>query len=544
LSWTNKQLAKFFPTFALKREIVQRRLTRLEEFKPKKRSFEAISSSRLRYDFLTTSKAPDAAIRDGIEGLRNHVRQLEYNNGFVAGPIQRIVNYVVGRGFRLQSTVKADDNNYFFPKITEEDAERINFTSELAFKKWSKTSDSRLIQTFPEQCRTVEAALIRDGEVIAVGRNSDKKIRLIPYCLEIFEADRLQTPMDEINNPKVRNGIRFDDEGAPESYFLLKRHPGETITVTNTKTADFEELPAFNANGTRKVMHLYNPLRPEQTRGFSAFAAALKDFQDLDRYREAEIYAALEDACMTGMVTTENPTGWQGNATVASDDEKYDRIHEFAPGQWHYFRPGEKADIHSPKRPNDAFGEMTNQLLRGPANVLDIPPEVLSQNWQGMNYSNARTVLLFFYLSCWIRQNYLITHFCDPVHENVMIDFVVRGIVKALGFDRRKSDFLSHGWIPMVRREWVDPSREAKGKESDLRNSIETLPDVWAGKGEDWEEKLELQARALKRMKELEEKYGIQFPKNQGGKTSGAEPEGMEEGDIEEVVSGILKAVK
>jgi len=44
-------------------------------------------------------------------------------------------------------------------------------------------------------------------------------------------------------------------------------------------------------------MHLFNPVRPEQSQGYSAFGAGLKDYQGLDRYREAEIYARLEDAC-------------------------------------------------------------------------------------------------------------------------------------------------------------------------------------------------------------------------------------------------------
>jgi len=520
LSWLNKQIAKIAPGFALKREVAQRRLNRLENLGNSgrgRRSFDSIAGGRMRYDFLTTSKSADAAIKDDIDSLRKHVRQLEYNNGFVSGPIRRIVNFTVGRGFRLQASVKADEDDYYFPRITEQDAKRVNTTAEREFKLWSKESDRRLIQTFAEQCRVATSSFIRDGEVLVIGRESDRRSRMIPYCLEVLECDRLQTPMEEMNNPSVRNGIRYDNEGVPEAYFLLKTHPGETIITLPNRGQDFEEVPAFFKNGNRKVLHLFDPIRPEQSRGFSELASALKDFQDLDRYREAEIYAALEDACLTGIVTTEQPSDFQNGYTEQSDDENYDRVHDFAPGKWHYFRPGEKVDIHSPKRPNQQFGELVDQLIRGPANSLDVPPEVLSQAWKGLNYSNARTILLLFWFSCWVRQGYLINHLLDPVYDNVMIWFVIRGLVRTPGFDRRKTDYMAHSWIPMVRREWVDPMKEARGKEIDLDNLIETTADIWAAKGEDWEEKLDLIARIEKRKKELEEKHGITFPQKSGG---------------------------
>ena len=542
MSWFNNKIAKVFPGYALRREVATRRLKRLQDFDGKeslRRSFEAISGNRLRSDFLSTSKSADSAIQGSIDGLRNHIRQLEYNNGFVSGPIQRIVKNVVGQGIHFQARVKSDIKN--LPKISEPAAEKFNTNMERLFKRWTQRSDTRLMQNFNEQQAIVEGGLVRDGEVLAVGRNSKRKDRQIPYCLELLEADRLQTPSSEISNPKIRNGILFDDEGAPKTYFILKRHPGEAIPLMGGKAADFEEVPAFNANGTRKVLHLFNPLRPEQTRGFSSFAAALKDIQDLDRYTEAEKMAALEDACMTGFVKTEAPTAFQEAYTDASGNPKeYERVHEFAPLKWHYLRPGEDITMHKPTRPNDSFSEMVNQLLRGPSNALDIPPEVMSQNWQGMNYSNARTVLLMFYLSCRIRQKYLIDHFCIPIYENVATALVVKGLIKAPGFDMRREDYLSHSWIAPG-WQWIDPVKEAKGKEIEVQNNFETLTDIHAAQGRDFEETMETRAIELKKMKELEEKYDIQFPKNQGGKSFG---NGAPEDEKEEEEERAIRIVK
>lgn len=514
MSWFNNALVKIAPGYALKREIAARRLKRLDEARAK--SIDAVSNSRQYFDISASRKSPDSAIAHSLESTRNHVRQLEYNNGFISGPIRRIVNNTIGTGFKYQSRVKEDGRYVGFPKINPKMAEDYNAQKERVYKQWAKQADMRLRLHFNRICRVAMSATIRDGEVLAIGRESKRKGRVIPYCIELLEIDRLSTPPSEIANPNISNGIEYDEEGVPLKYYILKRHPGDSLHIGSMD--DYEEVDAFNPNGTRKVMHLYDPMRPEQSRGLTEFASALASYHNLDRYQEAEVMAALEDACMTGIVTSPAAESWQANYTTddlvegGESGSTQSRIHEFAPLKWHYLNPGEKFDIHKPSRPNDSFGEMLNQLLRGPANSLDTPPEVLTQNWQGMNYSNARTVLLQFYLSCWVRESIFTEMFLDPVHENISDWFAVKGLTPTIGYDRRREDYLSHAWIAQTGREWVDPLKESMGKTNDVENGFDSHYSVAGLRGYDAEEILESEARYLKRKKDLEEKFGIQFP--------------------------------
>jgi len=216
---------------------------------------------------------------------------------------------------------------------------------------------------------------------------------------------------------------------------------------------------------------------------------------------------------MTGIVKTTDPTGFANNYTDASGGEGYERIHEFAPNKVHYLRANEEFDIHGPTRPNTAFAEVINQWLRGPANALDIPPEVFTQNWQGLNYSNARTILLNFYMALNARTAYLRDHLCIPVWENVGTWLVIKGLVPALGFDRRRDDYLSSTWIPAVYRKWVDPTKEAQGKQIDMENLIENLGDVLAERGIDFDTHIEKRAREVKKIQEVEKKHGVKLTK-------------------------------
>jgi len=500
------------PAFALRRAIARNRLNRILDGGGA-RAHSAIGGGRNRTDFITTSASPDSMIYSDIEKLRNQVRQREYEDGTVRGPIKRIVNNVVGRGILFQAAVKADESGFeFFPSIDDVMAARWNFYLEHYWRLWVKAenADVKVTSSFHEIQKQVQGALIRDGESIVVVRESNRRNRLIPVCLEVLEADRLFTPPGEITNPLVRNGIRFDSEGAPAAYYLLKHHPGDRHFFQTGSYLDFDEVPAFNANGTRRVLHLFDLMRPEQTRGFSEFAPALKDLQDLDRYEEAEKFAAIEDACMMGFVKSANPNEYQA-ATTEADPGSDRRLHDFDIGMIHYLAPGEEMDIHRPKRPNDQFEKFTAALTRGPANALDMPPEVLSQNWAGMNYSNARTVLLQWHLSCRMRQQFLFTHLCDPVADIACRQFVARGLIPdSRGFDRRPADFLRRRWQPGG-WEWVDPTKEAQGKQMELDGNFATLASVCAEKGEDWEEVLEQRAREAIKIRDIEEKHDIKL---------------------------------
>jgi lambda family phage portal protein len=536
MSWLNRAIANLAPGYALKREIARRRIARLDGMK--QRSISAVSNSRMYFDLTAPKKSPDAAIYHNMEATRNHVRQLEYNNGFIAGPIKRIVNNTVGTGFKYQSRVRGDAMYIDFPKINEKMAEEYNVRKERGFKTWTKQADMRLRLSFNRICRVAMASLVRDGEVLAIGRESGRKNRIIPYCIELLEVDRLMTPLKEAGNPNIQNGIEYDGEGVPLRYFVLKRHPGDSLTM-GMSLDDYEIIDAYNPSGTRKVMHLYDPMRPEQSRGLSEFASALANFHNMDRYQEAEIMAALEDACMTGIVTSPAAADWQANYTVGDltatgeggNDVTKSRVHEFAPLKWHYLNPGEEFQIHKPSRPNDQMGEMINQLLRGPSNSLDIPPEVLSQNWQGMNYSNARTVLLQFYLSCWVRESVFTEMFLDPVHECVSDWFAIKGITPTVGYDLRREDYLAHAWIAQTAREWVDPMKESQGKAMDVDNGFDSHYSVAGLRGYDAEEILEAEARYLKKKKDLAEKYGIRFPEKKETASAPADETEPEDND-------------
>ena len=89
--------------------------------------------------------------------------------------------------------------------------------------------------------------------------------RLLSTCLELVDIDYLQTTTKLRYEKNIYNGIRYDDEGVPVSYFVARQSLNQI--TTSAVATDFEEIPAFNNyNGTRKVFHLFRPVQKAQRR--------------------------------------------------------------------------------------------------------------------------------------------------------------------------------------------------------------------------------------------------------------------------------------
>lgn len=512
LNWIDKAINWIAPQRALKRFGARMALDTLSK-NGGERSFEALSSNRLRGEWTSLTTDADSANTASLEGLRNRIRELSRNNGIVAGPLKRISNNVIGRGIRPQSMVIEDGEfdrpnlvSPFYSEITKPIADRFNYQTEKYWERWAKKSDAQLRMNFYRQCWLAFRAMLSDGEVLVVGRSDDNPNhrRTIPFCLEIIEIDRLSTPTEEISNPQIRNGIEFDESGVPIRYHVLKKHPG-TNFLTRTSSRDFEQIDAYGSNGLKKVFHLYDILRPGQSRGYSPFAACLKDIQDADRYIEAFIVGARIDACLAAFI--ESPVAYQQYGSLATNAEG-DKIDRFEPGMIKRLGNGEKITVHDPKRVNNQFRDFISTMMMQMANAIDCPYEVFANDWKDLNYSNARTVLLQAYLAFRMYQEMIISDLCIPVWENVISDFVMKGLVEAPGFADRRDDYFRSAWISPGWA-WVDPVKEADGKRIEVENNFDTLTNIHASKGLDTDALLEQRAKELKKIKDLETKYEV-----------------------------------
>ncbi|OYW87839.1 MAG: hypothetical protein B7Z23_13395, partial [Pseudomonadales bacterium 32-61-5] len=234
----------------------------------------------------------------------------------------------------------------------------------------------------------------------------------------------------------------------------------------------------------------------------------------LDRYSEAEVFAAVASAMFAIVTKTDDRGGlsplesavtgqtpasgagdpakgssWDGTLTagLAIDLGKDESVAAFAPG-----------------RPNPQFDPFMQAVLRQVGVALELPFEVLVKHFTA-SYSAARAALLDLWKFVKVRRNGFADMFCQPVYEAWMEEAVALGRIDAPGFfddPLLRAAYLGsewHGDGPGA----IDPLKEATAIGKRLEINLTTLEREMAEyNGSDFETTIEQCGREREKLGE------------------------------------------
>lgn len=313
--------------------------------------------------------------------------------------------------------------------------------------------------------------------------------------IQVIESDRLSNPNGSPDSATLRGGIKINQFGAPQGYWVRNAHPGDKWW-DGDQMGTWTYIPAKTAWGRRRFIHLHDKgARGGQSRGIPALASVLPQFKVLGDYQRAELKAAVVNA-MVAMIT-ESSIGQEGLVELLSSNTdaltKYvDGLNQrgrsaldFNAGQILPLMLGEKVSGFSPARPSTAYEPFVTTVFRHIATGLNMPYEVLMKDFSKTNYSSARAALLEAWRYFMGRRNWLSIGFYQPVYELWLEEMVNAGEIEAPGFYENFDAYARARWIGPGRG-WVDPVKEiqAAGMRMDLL--ISTLEDECAEQGKDW----------------------------------------------------------
>ena len=474
------------------------------------------------YDRLKSSWIPGRGSADqnlllDLHILRERSRDLNANDPRASGITKTLVNNTVGTGIRLQSRISAEDLG-----ITDEQAHKLQGQCEKIWEKWCGYADAANRMDFYEIQRLIDRQILESGEGLFIPAMLNDPNRPYSLALDIIEPDRLRTPFAFIGDKNIRGGVRVGDRGEPLSYFISKKHPGDYLYGGGSYDFQYTEIPTFNNQGRKNIIHIYEIERPGQTRGIPFFTPVLDYFKHLVDYEEAELVAARISACYALIIETEN----SASASIAASDETNltnQRLEKLEPGMIKRTAPGEKVESFNPARPSGNFDPFVFSILRAICTGLNLPYEIVSKDFTKTNYSSARAALLQAYRYFKQRQVSLSNKLCQPVYEMLLEEAYLRGELDVPDYYARRYDYNKARWITPG-WQWVDPLKEAEAAELSINNGISTLADECASRGDDWEEKIEQRAREVRKIQELEKKYGIQIINQQNKPKSPIKP--------------------
>ncbi|MEX0852626.1 MAG: phage portal protein [Bauldia sp.] len=438
------------------------------------------------WSYTKNSSADADAITD-LPDLRDRSRDLLRNAPLASGAIAGVVTSVVGTGLALQSRIDAAALG-----MNDAEAEAWQDAAEREWRLWCEGSAcdaARTLDFYGLQALAFRAAL-ESGDVFAL--TPMRRLRGEPYalCLNIIEADRVSNPKGRTNTSTFVGGVELDGYGAPVAYHIQRSHPGALSRIS----FEWDRIEAFGPKtGRRQVVHLYDKLRPGQTRGVPYLAPVIETLKMLDRYTEAELMAAVIAGMFTVFVESErggldpNDGSGIGAETGAQASDKDVKL---GSGAIVDLTPGEKVSFANPQRPNQAFDGFVLSLCRFIAVALEIPYEVLVKHFTA-SYSASRAALQEAWKFYRRRRTWLAAMFCGPVYEAWMDEAVAIGRIAAPGYFEDpllRRAYLGADWVgdgPIS----LDPVKDVTAAKDRVDMGMTTLAKETAlHDGGDWKE--------------------------------------------------------
>jgi lambda family phage portal protein len=483
----------FSPKTALKRKMYREGMRLSKRFLS---SYKGARKDRVRGNWIPGGNSADEDLLFELPDLRERSRDLNRNDPYASGITNAMVTNVIGSGIRPQSRINREALG-----MSEEKQEKFQKAAELAWKRWIAKADICKRKHFYDLQALAYRSMLENGELLYKPARIDDDSRHFDLVIEMIEADRLETPMKLRADKTVRSGVKINDYGGPRGYWIRQDHPGDVVLRDAKKVRKYRYVPFENTIGQRNIYHIFKQVRCGQTRGVPMFASVLNYFKDLSEAIEAELLAQRIAACFAIFIKSEDPVDATLQATQETNASGQAE-ESIEPGMIKRLHTGEDISTFTPQRPGWTFDPFVERTLRGIAASINVSYEVLARDFSKVNYSSARASLLESRRFFKCEQEMMARDFCQPCWEMVLEEAWLRGELPVADFYTNKDLYCAAKWI-CPGWEWVDPMKEAKAAEIALKNRSTTLSDVYASRGEDWEEGLEQLQREDEKIKKL-----------------------------------------
>ena len=482
-SWGSKRLVA-----RRRNELISQQVRLFEQFSY---SWPGAASSESRdYRYLGTRSSPDDAIEHDRERLVERCTELYRGNTVAHSAIEGRVAYEVGMGLTRYPRVRKDK------RISKDRAEEINTSLKDIIDRWSdhgvdKRRRLSLSATQRLACRTYAVY----GEVFVILSQSPFK-GSIGLSVDIISPERVETPPERRGDPYCKMGVQYTANDEIKGYWVRHVHPdARTQGLSYRKRVTYKFVPRFDKSGHARMIHVFDPLFPEQSRGIPWLATAMNRMKDLDDFFEAELIAKQVEACFGLIIKTNGDAGTpvqiaEGNANADTrTNEPRLRSEDLTPGSINYINTDEDAVTVNPDRPGSTFAPFIEAGLRSIAASLNYPYEVLAKNFFRTTFSSGRLAMLDGWMGFSMRQQVLIEQMMRPIYRRIVNDAVFLGELEVdlLDYLDRPHVYERHRWIGQGRG-FIDPDKEVRAAISGNQGGITTKAEIYTEKGADWED--------------------------------------------------------
>lgn len=370
--------------------------------------------------------------------LRARARSLVQNVPYVARGVQSLVSNTIGTGI--------------VPRSLAPDAQARKL--ETAWAAWIDRADADGRAGLYGLQALAYRAMEQDGEVLIRLRTRRPEDGLpVPLQLQVLEIDWLDSGRTQDNGANIIvNGIEYDPIGRIVAYWLWDRHPGDvTLGRRNRATS--------NPVSADRIIHLFNPERPGQGRGFSRLAPVIARVRDLQLYEDAELQRKNLETRLSVIASGDPATLSMTESASIDEVRKTGELGTLASGGITQVPAGLGLTVIEPKAA-PGYVEYVKHQLHLIAAGMGVTYEMLTGDVSEVNFSSARVALLEFRRNAEAMQwNVLVPNLCAPIWRAFVDAAVLAGTIPGPVYD---VDWSTPKW------DYVNPEQEVKADQAEI----------------------------------------------------------------------------
>lgn len=356
-------------------------------------------------EILPAKPMADARVRDAMR-----------NDAYIANSANLHRDHIVGSLFLLNSKPSTkilwgkDD-----PVWEEEFQEEV----EDKFTLWAESGecwvDATRQNTFSELVRLAVGIHFMGGEVLSsVEWLREESDRPFKTALLMLDLERLSTPPDQGSDRLVRGGVRRNKRGRPVGYYVRQGHPADFFDP-NAHTWKYVEVA--KPWGRRQMIHIFEQVRPDQTRGIAQITNLLREAYQAKTMRGIALQNMIVNSSYAAAIESDLPTEavfqLLGGGSVGSEEALTGAITNYMTsylstvaqyaGKSRYAQidgvkiphlpPGSKLNLLPVGKGGLLGTEFEQSLLRYIAAGSGVTYEQLSRDYSKTNYSSIKAGL-------------------------------------------------------------------------------------------------------------------------------------------------------
>lgn len=384
--------------------------------------------------------------------IRAKARNLVQNVPYIAAGMEKHVANVIGTGIVPRSLAPTAD------------------AIDALWTEWGKVADADGERDIYGLMATADFAMEQDGEVLVRLRNRRPEDGLpVPLQLQVLEIDWLDSAKNGTTDASgtIIGGIEYDMLGRKAAYWLFPHHPGDPQSMLrgNLRGAS-KPVPAS------AVIHLFNPKRPGQGRGFSRLAPVINTARDLRLYEDAELHRKNLETRLS--VIASGDAARIGNEMSPEEAQKTGSLGELPSGGILQAPAGFDLTVVEPKAAPGYVDYVKHQLHLIAAG-MGITYEMLSGDMREVNFSSARVALLEYRRSVehfqWLT---FIPKLCEPIWRAFIDAAYLAGKVRTPDY---RVDWSTPKW------DYVNPEQDVKADMAEISGGLSSFSEKLRRRG-------------------------------------------------------------